>query len=117
MSYTKEKYLEVRNRVAKWRSVFAGWQLGTRSIDDPEAQAVRDQFDARLGLRTELSAVTRLLIDKKIFTEDEFFKQLTIETEELEKMFEKRFPGFKATDTGITIDLQKAEKTMKNWRK
>lgn len=29
-------------RLGKWRTVFASWQLGTRSKNDPEAQAVRD---------------------------------------------------------------------------
>lgn len=30
------------NRVTKWRSIFTGWQLGTRAKGDPEGDAVRD---------------------------------------------------------------------------
>lgn len=30
------------NVVCKWRSLFAGWQLGTRPKGDPESDAVRD---------------------------------------------------------------------------
>src|SRR5438067_1656730 len=36
------------NRLTKWRSVFCGWQLGTRSSTDPEAQAVRDHREATM---------------------------------------------------------------------
>ena len=57
------------NRLAKWRSVFAGWQLGTRQIGDPESDAVRDHREVTLLLRAEQSALVLLLIEKGIFTE------------------------------------------------
>jgi hypothetical protein len=31
-------------KLAKWRLIFAGWQLGTRLKGDPECDAVRDHL-------------------------------------------------------------------------
>lgn len=104
------------NRLAKWRSVFAGWQLGTRTDSDPESQAVRDHRESTLLQRIELSAITRLLIEKGVFTLEEMQIQLLDETEAMEAMLEKRFPGFKATAAGMQMDVAKAAETMKGWR-
>ena len=32
----------VVQRLCKWSTLFAGWQLGTRRKEDPEAKAVKD---------------------------------------------------------------------------
>jgi hypothetical protein len=37
-------------RLAKWRTLFAGWQLGTRPKGEPESDAVRDHREATLML-------------------------------------------------------------------
>lgn len=105
----------VLNRLAKWRMIFAGWQLGTRTKDDPEAQAVRDHREVTILLRAEANAVTQLLIRKQVFTEEEFRTQLIEEAELLNKAYEKFFPGCTATDQGIQMNVRAAE-WMKNWR-
>lgn len=107
---------QVLNRLTKWRSVFAGWQRGTRPSADPECQAVRDHREATILHRAEISALTRLLIDKGVFTLEEFQNQLMVEATHLDHALEKRFPGFKATDVGMSIDLSKAKDTMKGWK-
>jgi hypothetical protein len=104
------------NRLAKWRSVFAGWQLGTRTKDDPESQAVRDHREVTILLRAEASALTRLLIDKGIFTIEEWNEQLGEEADALSKAYEEKFPGMEATDHGISMDVAKAQETMRGWR-
>lgn len=104
------------NRLAKWRSVFAGWQLGTRRVGDPESDAVRDHRELSMLMRAELTTIALLLIDKGVFTLDEYNTQLAIEADSLSHMFERRFPGMKATDEGITLDAAAAAKTTKNWR-
>ncbi len=102
----------VANRVAKWRKWYAGWQLGTRPDTDPEAAAVRDQRELLIFLRSELSAVTKLLEDKKVFTIAEFTAQLIVELEALDADYERKWPGVKATDNGLSLDLAKARETM-----
>jgi len=105
------------NRLAKWRSVFAGWQLGTRPKTDPECQAVRDQRELLMFLRAESSALRNLLVKKGIFTESEWFEALEVEARELDKSFEALFPGMRATDEGITIfDPGLAHETTKGWK-
>jgi len=104
------------NRLAKWRSVFAGWQLGTRPKGDPESDAVRDHREVTLLLRAEVNALTKLLTDKGTFTIEEFKTQLTEEADYLSAAMEKKFPGMKATDTGIQMDTQIACETMKSWK-
>ncbi len=104
------------NKLCKWRSVFAGWQLGTRPSTDPECQAVRDHREVTMLLRTEMNALTALLIEKGVIKQEDFQDQLLIDAELLDKQYEERFPGFKTSHDGVDIDVQKAAQTMKGWR-
>lgn len=102
-------------RLAKWRLLFAGWQLGTRPKGDPESDAVRDHREATLMLRAEVSALVGLLIAKGAFTADEFHASLGEEAERLSADLSRRFPGITAVDEGLRMDERAAE-TMKGWR-
>jgi hypothetical protein len=104
------------NRLTKWRSVFAGWQLGTRHPDDPECQAVRDHREVTILLRAEVNALTGLLIAKGVFTAEEFAAQLDQEADALSAAYERKFPGMHATDQGIEYQLPEVIETMKGWR-
>lgn len=104
------------NRLAKWRTVFAGWQLGTRPDTDPECQAVRDHREATILMRAEANALLGLLLKRGLLTEAEWLAALEREAVQLSKDYERRFPGFTATDNGITMDIAKAAETMKGWR-
>lgn len=103
-------------RLCKWRSVFTGWQLGTRAKGDPEGDAVRDHRELTIMLRAEVSALTCVLIKKGLFTTEEFRTQLQDEAKHLCEAYERRFPGFKAVDVGMTMDLHIARDTMQGWR-
>ena len=104
------------NRLAKWRAVFAGWQLGTRATGNAECNAVRDHREATLLHRAELNTLLRLLIEKKVFTASEFRFALDHEADQLSADLAKRFPGFKATDAGIEMNAAIARDTMQGWR-
>jgi hypothetical protein len=104
------------NRLAKWRTVFAGWQLGTRAKTDPECQAVRDHRESTMIQRAELSAISSLLIEKGVITEDEFLERLNLAAKDLEGLYQKRFPGAKADDTGLQIDVAVFRETTKSWK-
>lgn len=110
----KRTFMDELNRLAKWRTVFTGWQLGTRPKSDPESQAIRDHREATLLLRVEVSTLLKLLIDKKVFTIEEFHATIADEAVALNAMLEAKFPGMKATDAGIQYDSRAAE-TMKGW--
>lgn len=111
------RYQRAINRLGKWRTVFAGWQLGTRADTDPECQAVRDQFDRTVMLRAEVNALTAILVRSGFLTEAEFMTQVIEECAALERAFEQRFPGFTATDVGMSLDPAVAAKTMAGWRR
>lgn len=100
-------------RYCKWRTILTGWQLGTRPKGDPEADALRDHREQSLLLRAEVSAVATLLIEKGIFTADEFTEQVGVEADAYSEMLERRFPGFKATEHGISIDTAEGAETMR----
>lgn len=104
------------NKLAKWRTVFAGWQLGTRPKGDPEADAVRDHREATILLRAEQSALVRLLIEKKIVAQEDWTSALQKEALQLDKDYERRFPGFTTSEYGIDIDVHLAQQTMKGWK-
>lgn len=104
------------NRLAKWRSVFAGWQLGTRPDTDAECRAVRDHREVTMLLRAEVNALTILLVEKGVFTREEHAAQLQEEARYLCAAYEKFFPGFTATDVGMNIDPQIAVNTTRTWK-
>jgi hypothetical protein len=99
----------------KWRTVFAGWQLGTRPVGDPECDAVRDHRELSMILRAEQSAIIRLLIEKNICTREEWAHTLCEEAILLDQQYETRFPGFKASEIGITID-PRGHELLRKWR-
>jgi hypothetical protein len=106
----------VTNRLAKWRSVFAGWQLGTRADTDAESQAVRDHREVTMLMRAELNALTACCIEAGLFTARAFTEQVIVECEHLDGRYEKKFPGFTATDIGMNMKLPDVAETMKGWR-
>jgi hypothetical protein len=108
--------LQALNRLAKWRSVFAGWQLGTRGRCRTGCQAVRDHREVTILLRAEVNALTGLLIAKGIFTAEEFAAKLDDEADALSAMYERKFPGMRATDDGIHYSMPEVFETMKGWR-
>lgn len=93
------------NRVAKWRTLLAGWQLGTRAKGDPESDAVRDHRELSILLRVEVTALVDLLIRKGVISSAEFQAAIEREANLLSKDFERRFPGVRATDSGLTMDV------------
>lgn len=108
----------VTNRFTKWRSVFAGWQLGTRLDTDPESQAVRDHREVTMLMRAELNALTACCIEAGLFTAREYTEVLVrlVECEHLDEAYERKFPGYKSTDIGMNISFPEAAETMKGWR-
>lgn len=104
------------NRLAKWRTLFAGWQLGTRLKGDPESDAVRDHREATILLRAEVSALVGLLLEKKVFTLEEWGAALEHEANLLSRAYEQKFPGVRATDDGLDIDLVRARAWMQGWK-
>lgn len=109
--------MDAMNKLAKWRSVLAGRQLGTRSDDDQQCKAVKSAEEARLILRAETTALVRLLIEKGVFSLAEWEATLVEEAGELEKMLEGQFRGFRASADGMEIDLAEIQKhkTMEGW--
>ncbi len=116
MANLSDKFRRASQRLAKWRSVFAGWQLGTRDEDDPECLAVRDHRETTILLRAELNAVIGLLVKKSVITGSEWLDALAAECELLNKDFESRFPGIHTTEYGVVFDMPEAAETMKSWK-
>lgn len=104
------------NRLAKWRVVFAGWQLGTRAKQDPECQAVSDHREVTMLMRAELNALSGLLVAKGVFSDEEYLEALEREYNQLADDYEGKFPGFEATDYGLKVDGRNAARTMAGWR-
>lgn len=102
------------NRLCKWRLVLTGRQLGTRPDTDPEAIAVRDIQERLLILRAEVSALAGLMIDEGL-PRNRLLNRIADEADRLAEAYQHRFPGFVATDTGITMDPRAVE-TMRGWK-
>ncbi len=103
-------------RLAKWRVLFAGWQLGTRPKGDPEGDAVRDHREITILLRAEMNALLGLLVAKGICTAEEFTVALEREADLLSADYARRFPGIRAADHGLEFVPHIAADTMRGWR-
>lgn len=102
-------------RLAKWRMLFTGWQLGTRQKGDPEGDAVRDHRELTIMLRCELTALTGLLVEKGVFTAEELTVAMGREADLLNQDYERRFPGVKASEDGLTFNRD-AIPWMSKWK-
>jgi hypothetical protein len=101
------------NKLAKWRNVFASWQLGTRNSRDGECRAVKDHRELSVMLRAEVSALTGCLIRAGVFTAEEFDKALGEEAERLDADYERKFPGFSVSQAGVQMQMPEAGETMR----
>lgn len=115
MAAQGERTTRALNILAKWRTLFTGWQLGTRPKGDPEGDAVRDHREVTILLRAEGNAVLGLLLAKGVFTEEEWLAALEREALQLSQDYERRFPGVTAHEDGLTFD-KRALPWMKGWR-
>lgn len=104
---------DVLNKLAKWRNVFASWQLGTRRADDGECRAVKDHRELSILMRAELSALTGLLIKKGVITQPGFEAALMSEAGQLDQDYERKFPGFTTSLDGVEMHLPEAAETMR----
>lgn len=102
-------------KLARWRTVFASWQLGTRSDTDAECKAIKHHREATIMLRAEVNALTFLLIEKKVISDEEYDAALLGAVERLDADYAAFFPGFKSTDAGMTVTPHIAKDTMAGW--
>ena len=109
MSTSRERMHEAVDRLSKWRAWFAGWQLGTRPATDGPTRAVRDATEARLILRAEMSALTALMLEKGVFTEEEWAEAVADNANHLNATLTKRFPGVETTRIGLSMTPAAAE--------
>lgn len=111
----RDKVSAVLNRVTKWRAIFAGWQLGTRPKNDGECRAVKNHREITMLTRIELNAVSVLLIKKGLITQKELLEETALEAEHYERVLQEQFPGLRATDDGMSMQLPAAAETMKKY--
>lgn len=113
----RTKCVNALNKLAKWRTVFAGRFFGSIPADYVPGKAYRDDVEARLLLRVEVNALCRLLIEKKVFTDAEWQQMLHDEALTLDMLLEKKFPGFKTDQNGVIMDAVtiRENKTMEGW--
>ena len=115
MTTQHERTMAALNILTKWRTLFTGWQIGTRPKGDPEGDAVRDHREVAILLRAEVNALLVLLRDKGVFDGEEWLVVLQREAEHLNADYERRFPGVIASEAGLTFD-KRALPWMKGWR-
>lgn len=113
----QSRMMAALNKLCKWRAVFTGWQLGSVSIENETARAIRDHRDATMLLRVEVNAMLQLMIGKGLFTHAEWCQQVLTEAELLDKAYEAKFPGFRTTADGVLIyNPTLAADTTRHWK-
>jgi len=116
MTTQAQRTMKALNILAKWRTLFAGWQTGTRAKGDPEGDAVRDHREVTILLRAEMSALVGLLIRRGVVTEESWHAALEREAKQLNEDYARRFPGVTAHEHGLTIKPDQVIGWMKGWK-
>jgi len=84
---------------------------------DPESDAVRHHIEVTILMRAEITALTKILLDKKVCSIEDLQQAFIVEMERLDSAYERKFPGMRTTDYGVDYyDLPLAKKTMEGWR-
>lgn len=109
-----ERMVASLNVLAKWRTVFAGRILGTQPKDNGPVAGYRDLFEKLLIQRAELTALSKVLMDKGVCSHDEYCRAVAWAAEDLSKALADAFPGYEATSYGIRMDAR-AAKTSAGW--
>lgn len=116
---TEELYREALEKLAKWRSVYAGWRLGTRLSNDGESKYTRDLHEQILILRADCSALAFLVRDALVATgmseaaaHEKLQERMLQEVTELDRLQSLKFPGMSSTPDGISYKLPEARDTM-----
>lgn len=100
-------------KLCHWRGVLAGWHDGTMTLQGKGCQAKRDLSERWLIMRAEVSALSELLLEKKIVTLEEFRARVDEEACSLDAMLGELFPGFRTSEFGMEIyDAKLARETM-----
>lgn len=115
MSTQQERTFKALNILAKWRTLFTGWQLGTRPKGDPECDAVNHHRELSIILRAEVSALIALLVKRGLITEEQWLAALEREAIQLNQDFAAKFPGVTAHENGLTLTRQVLP-WMKGWK-
>ena len=106
--------LENLNKLCKWRLIYAGWHNGTQSISEPGVQAMRDLHEKLLIQRVEITALATLMLEKGVFTAEEFQAKVESEAEILDATLSDFFAGFETIPNGIRIlDAEIAAETQR----
>lgn len=103
---------DAMNKLAKWRSVYAGWRLGTRAKEDGESQYTRDLHEMILLLRAEVSALNFLIIEAGV-SRERWEEVMLQEFTMLDKLQEQKFPGMSTSQAGVHMKMPEAAETMK----
>lgn len=66
----------------------------------------------------EVTALTKILLEKRVLTLEELHAVLIVEAEELMRMLEARWPGVRAVDDGLSYDAEKVKAATwwRNWK-
>lgn len=113
----KEATSRALNRLAKWRVMLTGWHMGTRAKGDPAGDSYRDLMEFRLMIRVEVSAITRILVDKGLMTEAEFEDAVVVDAALLDEALASQFPGVRSNDEGLVMNPAEINRAgwMRNW--
>lgn len=101
-------------RLQRWPFGVVGEFLGKRSSVDPQGRAARRWIRRLLNTQAEQLALTAVLMDKGLFSPEEYERALQRAARQLCRELEEAFPGIKADENGVTIDREAIE-TMKDW--
>ena len=84
----------------------------TGAPPDDAGAGLREILDTRLVLRAKVNAITGLCLDRGVFTAADFDAQLAEEADDLARALSARYPGWRATDDGLIMDMPAAAETM-----
>jgi hypothetical protein len=87
-------YVDLQRKISQFGKIAVSRILGTTSETNGGTKAIRSLEEARILFRAELTAISKILIDKKIVTVDEYTEACCLEMEEQIKVYLETYKDF-----------------------
>lgn len=113
----QETYILLLEALGKWRNVLAArmfgyWKNSAEYKSDSRKKAQYDEYaelrELTLALRAEMNSIAQLMLNKKIFTEEEYILMMNDQMGLLLMQYQKHFPGIVARWDMVGVTDKKA---------
>lgn len=108
MREQQERYLRACGRLRQYARYLTGRITGSLSQESGMFKQLSELDECRYYQRVELNALTKLLLEKGVFTSEELLRTMADEAVDYEKVLHHQFPEVRPSEDGKSVEIQVA---------